>query len=100
MVAFGADSRSVGFSRAIRTVSCRISRPTLRSAQWEAIAAVDFFTTEVWTIQGLVTSYTLFVIELRLAEGPWSREQRADPWGRSICDDRFGRLSHRRLASC
>jgi len=26
--------------------------------------AADFFTTEVWTLRGLVTSYTLFVIEL------------------------------------
>ena len=29
-----------------------------------AIAATDFFTTEVWTARGLVTYYTLFVIEL------------------------------------
>ena len=26
--------------------------------------AADFFTTEVWTVRGLVTYYTLFVIEL------------------------------------
>ena len=26
--------------------------------------AADFFTTEVWTLRGLVTYYTLFVIEL------------------------------------
>ena len=29
-----------------------------------AIAGADFFTTEVWTAQGLVTYYTLFVIDL------------------------------------
>jgi len=34
------------------------------AAHWEAIAAADFFTTEVWTARGLVTYYTLFVIEL------------------------------------
>jgi putative transposase len=28
------------------------------------IAAADFFTTEVWTIRGLVTHYTLFVIDI------------------------------------
>ena len=28
------------------------------------IAAADFFTTEVWTARGLVTHYTLFVIEI------------------------------------
>jgi putative transposase len=29
-----------------------------------ALFAADFFTTEVWTARGLVTYYTLFVIEL------------------------------------
>jgi hypothetical protein len=33
-------------------------------AHWRALVAVDFFTTEVWTRRGLVTYYTLFVIEL------------------------------------
>jgi transposase InsO family protein len=33
-------------------------------AHWGGIAGADFFTTEVWTWCGLVTSYTLFVIDL------------------------------------
>jgi transposase InsO family protein len=33
-------------------------------AHWRALIAADFFTTEVWTARGLVTYYTLFVIEL------------------------------------
>lgn len=33
-------------------------------AHWRALFAADFFTTEVWTARGLVTYYTLFVIEL------------------------------------
>jgi transposase InsO family protein len=33
-------------------------------AHWGAIAAVDFFTTEVWTWHGLVTYYTVFVLDL------------------------------------
>ena len=37
---------------------------TFRRAHWGEIAAADFFTTEVWTWQGLVTFYTVFVIEL------------------------------------
>ena len=37
---------------------------TFLAAHWSAIAAADFFTTEVWTGRGLVTYYTLFVIEL------------------------------------
>ena len=37
---------------------------TFLAAHWDAIAAADFFTTEVWTVRGLVTYYTLFVIDL------------------------------------
>jgi len=33
-------------------------------AHWGAIASADFFTTEVWTWRGLVTYYTVFVIDL------------------------------------
>jgi transposase InsO family protein len=33
-------------------------------AHWRAFMAADFFTTEVWTLRGLVTYYTVFVIEL------------------------------------
>jgi hypothetical protein len=43
-------------------------RPTLwrtfLRAHWGAIGGVDFFTTEVWTWLGLVTYYTVFVIDL------------------------------------
>ena len=37
---------------------------TLLRAHWGAIAAADFFTTEVWTWRGLVTYYAVFVIDL------------------------------------
>lgn len=37
---------------------------TFLAAHWDAVAAADFFTTEVWTVRGLVTYYTLFIIEL------------------------------------
>jgi putative transposase len=33
-------------------------------AHWHALVAAEFFTTEVWTLRGLMTYYTLFVIEL------------------------------------
>jgi putative transposase len=39
-------------------------RTFLRS-HWGAIAGADFFTTEVWTARGLVTYYTLFVLDLK-----------------------------------
>jgi putative transposase len=37
---------------------------TFLRAHWGAVAGADFFTTEVWTWRGLVTYYTLFVIDL------------------------------------
>jgi len=38
---------------------------TFLRAHWGEIAGADFFTTEVWMPRGLVTYYTLFVIDLR-----------------------------------
>ncbi len=37
---------------------------TFLRAHWGAIAGADFFTIEVWTLRGLVTYYTVFVIDL------------------------------------
>jgi hypothetical protein len=37
---------------------------TFLKAHWGVIAAADFFTTEVWTWRGLVTYYTVFVIDV------------------------------------
>jgi len=37
---------------------------TFLNAHWGSIAAANFFTTEVWTWQGLVTYYTVFIIDL------------------------------------
>jgi putative transposase len=37
---------------------------TFLRVHWGAIAGADFFTTEVWTWHGLVTFYTVFVIDL------------------------------------
>jgi len=37
---------------------------TFVRAHWSALAAADFFTTDVWTGRGLVTFYTALVIEL------------------------------------
>jgi hypothetical protein len=35
---------------------------TFVQAHWPALVAADFFTTEVWTMRGLVTYYTALVI--------------------------------------
>jgi putative transposase len=49
-------------------VSPQPERPTswqtFVRAHWGAIAGADFFTTEVWTWRGLVTYYSVFVIDL------------------------------------
>jgi len=37
---------------------------TFLQAHWEVLAAIDFTTVEVWTKNGLVTFYVLFVMEL------------------------------------
>ena len=37
---------------------------TFLKAHWGEVAAADFFTTEVWTPRGLITYYTLFVMDL------------------------------------
>ena len=42
----------------------RTSWQTFLRSHWGEIAAADFFTTEVWTWHGLVTFYTVFVIDL------------------------------------
>ena len=42
----------------------RTTWKTFLKAHAASIAATDFFTTEVWTARGLVTHYTLFVIDL------------------------------------
>jgi putative transposase len=42
----------------------RTSWQTFLRSHWGEIAAADFFTTEVWTWHGLVTVYTVFVIDL------------------------------------
>jgi putative transposase len=37
---------------------------TFLNTHWGSIAGADFFTSEVWTWQGLVTYYTVFIIDL------------------------------------
>lgn len=37
---------------------------TFMQAHWPVLVAADFFTTEVWTVRGLVTYYTAFVLDL------------------------------------
>jgi putative transposase len=89
IVRMATDNPTWGYTRiqgALKNVGHRVGRSTIRRilkaaglppvpqrptswqtflrAHWGAIAAADFFTTEVWTWRGLVTFYTVFVIDL------------------------------------
>ena len=84
-----AENPMWGYTRmqgALKNVGHRVGRSTIRRilkaaglppvpqrptswqaflrAHWGAIAGADFFTTEVWTWRGLVTYYTVFVIDV------------------------------------
>jgi transposase InsO family protein len=89
VVRMAAENPTWGYTRiqgALKNVGHRVGRSTIRRilkaaglppvpqrptswqtflrAHWGAIAGADFFTTEVWTWRGLVTYYTVFVIDL------------------------------------
>jgi transposase InsO family protein len=89
VVRMATENPTWGYTRiqgALKNVGHRVGRSTIRrilkaaglppvrqrptswqtflKAHWGAIAGADFFTTEVWTWRGLVTYYTVFVIDL------------------------------------
>jgi putative transposase len=89
VVRMASENPTWGYTRiqgALKNVGHRVGRSTIRrilkaaglppvpqrptswqtflNAHWGAIAGADFFTTEVWTWRGLVTYYTVFVIDL------------------------------------
>jgi putative transposase len=89
VVRMATDNPSWGYTRiqgALKNLGHRVARSTIAKilkeegippsrerpmtwrtflcAHWHALLAADFFTTEVWTVRGLVTYYTAFVIEL------------------------------------
>jgi putative transposase len=89
VVRMAAENPTWGYTRiqgALKNVGHRVGRSTIRRilkaaglppvparptswqtflrAHWGAVAGADFFTTEVWTWRGLVTFYTVFVIDL------------------------------------
>jgi putative transposase len=90
VVRMATDNPSWGYTRiqgALKNLGHRVARSTIATilkqqgippsgerptswqtflrAHWGALVAADFFTTEVWTVRGLVTYYTVFVIELQ-----------------------------------
>ena len=75
-------------------------------AHWRALLAADFFTTEVWTVRGLVTYYTLFVIELHtrrvhvLGSTPYPDEAFVIQTMRQLTDHVEGGLRTRSILIC
>ena len=71
-----------------------------------AIAGADFFTSEVWTPRGLITYYTLFVIDLRSRKvHVASATPNPDAWfmaqvARRLTDAVDGFLAHHRVFIC
>jgi putative transposase len=89
VVRMATDNPSWGYTRiqdALKNLGHRVARSTIAKilkergippsperpmtwrtflrAHWRVLSAADFFTTEVWTVRGLVMYYTVFVIEL------------------------------------
>jgi putative transposase len=71
-------------------------------AHWKILVASDFFTVEVWRLQGLTTYYVLFVIELstRLVKVAGITVNPNTAWmlqiGRNLIDSEDGLLAGRR----
>jgi putative transposase len=79
---------------------------TFLRAHWHALFAADFFTTEIWTVRGLVTYYRAFVIELHsrrvqvLGSTPNPDEAFVVQTMRHLTDDVDGMLRGDRLLIC
>jgi hypothetical protein len=79
---------------------------TFMRAHWPVLLAPDFFTTEVWTVRGLVTYYTAFVIELHsrrvrvLGSTPQSDEAFVLQTLRGLTSDVDGVLRDGRILIC
>jgi putative transposase len=79
---------------------------TFLRAHWGVIAGADFFTTEVWTWRGLVTFYTVFVIDLAsrrvqvVGSTPYPDEVFMRQVGRTLTAADEGVLSGHRVLIC
>jgi hypothetical protein len=79
---------------------------TFLRAHWSVLLAADFFTTEVWTVRGLVTYYTVFVIELQtrrvhvLGSTPYPDEAFVIQTMRHLTDPVDGALRTRAVLIC
>ena len=110
-------ARTVVGHRVGRTTSTRLvrahglppvsARPTswqtVLRAHWGASAGADCFTTDVWTAKGLVTSYTLFVLDLAnrhvpmLGSTPQPNALFLQQMARTLVFADYGPLTHHRM---
>jgi hypothetical protein len=82
------------------------SGQTFLNAHWGVIAAADFFTTDVWTCRGLVTYYTVFVMDLAsrrvqiVGSTPHPNELVVHQVGRTLTAADTSLLRHHRVVNC
>ena len=131
VVRMATDNPSWGYTRiqgALKNLGHRVARSTIAKilkeegippsrerpmtwhtflrAHWHALFAADFFTTEVWTVRGLVTYYTVFVIELNsrrvhvLGSTPHPNEAFVVQTMRHLADDVDGVLAGNHMLIC
>ena len=131
VVRMAEDNPTWGYTRivgALRNVGHRVSRSmvarmlkahglppvperptswqTFLRAHWGAIAGADFFTTEVWTWRGLVTYYTVFVIDLAsrrvhiVGSTPYPDERYMQQVARTLTAADEGTLIEHRVLIC
>jgi transposase InsO family protein len=80
----------------------RISWSVFLKSHWNVLAASDFFTVEVWALNGLITHYILFVIDLstRLVTIVGATTHPNQPWmnqmARNLLDVESGGLVGKR----
>jgi putative transposase len=74
---------------------------TFLRAHWSALKAADFFTTEIWTVRGLVTYYTVFVIDVSIVGStPYPDDAFMLQIVRQLTDASDGVLTGRRFLMC
>jgi transposase InsO family protein len=131
VVRMATENPSWGYTRlqgALKNLGHRVSRSTIATilkqhdvpprderptpwraflkAHWNALIAADLFTTEVWTARGLVTYYTLFVIELHsrrvriVGSTPYPDEAFMRQIVRELTDARDGVLEDQQFLIC
>ena len=131
VVRMATENPSWGYTRlqgALRNLGHRVARSTIATilkqqgvppsderptswqtflrAHWDALVAADFFTTEVWTARGLITYYTLFVIEVHsrrvriVGSTPCPDEAFMRQVVRAVTDATDGVLGERRFLIC